>query len=109
MSNVVPTQRAPAGVGFPPATQVRDGPGSLRLNEVDSGAIELFAAAPQTPVRWTVRLIFRGGIVEAFLGLAQSAQGIWTAPSGAQVAWFRDPDGKLLSLAEYPRAGDRDH
>ncbi len=24
---------------------------------------------------------------------------IWTAPGGARVAWFRDPDGNLLSLS----------
>jgi len=36
----------------------------------------------------------------AFLGDAQSAKGIWTAPSGARVAWFKDPDGNLLSLSE---------
>ena len=27
-------------------------------------------------------------------------QGVWTAPSGTRVAWFKDPDGNLLSLAQ---------
>jgi hypothetical protein len=36
-------------------------------------------------------------------GLDQDADGIWQAPSGAQVAWFRDPDANTLSLTEYPR------
>jgi catechol 2,3-dioxygenase-like lactoylglutathione lyase family enzyme len=27
--------------------------------------------------------------------------GIWTAPNGDQVAWFKDPDGNLLSLSEH--------
>jgi hypothetical protein len=26
--------------------------------------------------------------------------GIWAAPGGAKVAWFKDPDGNLLSLTE---------
>lgn len=26
--------------------------------------------------------------------------GIWTAPSGDQVAWFTDPDGNVLSLSQ---------
>ncbi len=26
---------------------------------------------------------------------------IWTAPSGAQVAWFKDPDGNVLSLTQF--------
>jgi catechol 2,3-dioxygenase-like lactoylglutathione lyase family enzyme len=28
--------------------------------------------------------------------------GIWTSPSGARVAWFKDPDGNILSLTEHP-------
>ena len=36
-----------------------------------------------------------------FLGDAQSAHGIWTAPSGDMVAWFKDPDGNLLSLSQH--------
>lgn len=34
----------------------------------------------------------------AFLGEAQAANGVWTGPDGAKVAWFKDPDGNLLSL-----------
>jgi predicted enzyme related to lactoylglutathione lyase len=30
-----------------------------------------------------------------------SALDIWTSPSGARVAWFKDPDGNLLSITEY--------
>jgi catechol 2,3-dioxygenase-like lactoylglutathione lyase family enzyme len=29
--------------------------------------------------------------------------GIWTAPGGARVAWFQDPDGNILSLTEFPQ------
>jgi len=32
----------------------------------------------------------------------QNDLGIWTSPSKAKVAWFKDPDGNLLSLTEYP-------
>jgi len=31
---------------------------------------------------------------------AQDARGIWTAPGGARVFWFQDPDGNLLSLTQ---------
>lgn len=27
--------------------------------------------------------------------------GIWTAPSGAQIAWFKDPDSNVLSLTQF--------
>jgi catechol 2,3-dioxygenase-like lactoylglutathione lyase family enzyme len=30
----------------------------------------------------------------------QDAEGIWTAPGGAKVAWFKDPDGNILSLTQ---------
>jgi catechol 2,3-dioxygenase-like lactoylglutathione lyase family enzyme len=30
----------------------------------------------------------------------QDARGIWTAPGGAKVFWFHDPDGNLLSLSQ---------
>jgi catechol 2,3-dioxygenase-like lactoylglutathione lyase family enzyme len=29
------------------------------------------------------------------------ALGIWTAPSGARIAWFNDPDGNVLSLTQF--------
>jgi catechol 2,3-dioxygenase-like lactoylglutathione lyase family enzyme len=35
---------------------------------------------------------------ERYPFLEQDDQGIWTAPGGTKVAWFRDPDGNLLSL-----------
>lgn len=32
--------------------------------------------------------------------LKQDDLGIWTSPSGAKVAWFKDSDGNVLSLTE---------
>lgn len=32
--------------------------------------------------------------------LDQDAAGVWTAPDGTRIAWFRDPDGNLLSLTQ---------
>jgi catechol 2,3-dioxygenase-like lactoylglutathione lyase family enzyme len=34
--------------------------------------------------------------------MKQDELGIWTAPTGAKVAWFKDPDGNILSLSEHP-------
>jgi len=36
-----------------------------------------------------------------FFADSQDADGIWAAPNGDQVAWFRDPDGNTLSLAQH--------
>lgn len=30
-------------------------------------------------------------------------RGIWNAPSGARVAWFKDPDGNVLSVTQFPK------
>ena len=35
------------------------------------------------------------------LGAAQSPHGVWIAPGGDKVAWFKDPDGNLLSISEH--------
>lgn len=39
---------------------------------------------------------------ERFEGLSQDDMGIWASPTGARVAWFRDPDGNILSISEHP-------
>ena len=31
----------------------------------------------------------------------QDEQGIWPSPSGAKVAWFKDPEGNVLSLTQF--------
>jgi catechol 2,3-dioxygenase-like lactoylglutathione lyase family enzyme len=36
-----------------------------------------------------------------FPGLEQDREAIWTAPNGTMVAWFKDPDGNVLSLTEH--------
>ena len=38
---------------------------------------------------------------ERYNFLEQDDLGIWSAPGGVKVAWFKDPDGNLLSLTEY--------
>ena len=42
----------------------------------------------------------RGVTFLRYAGMSQDEHGIWTAPSGAQVAWFADPDGNTLSLTQ---------
>ena len=67
--------------------------------------------APYTVFGWQVGnieaevalLSARGVTFEhyAHFGVSQRADGIWSAPSGAKVAWFKDPDGNLLSLSQH--------
>jgi catechol 2,3-dioxygenase-like lactoylglutathione lyase family enzyme len=42
----------------------------------------------------------RGVTFERYPFLSQDAHDIWDAPGGARIAWFKDPDGNLLSLTE---------
>jgi hypothetical protein len=47
----------------------------------------------------TVLALQKKGIeFERFGFFKQDDLGIWTAPNGDQVAWFKDPDGNLLSI-----------
>ncbi len=34
-------------------------------------------------------------------GFVQDQDGVWAAPGGAQVVWFRDPFGNVLSLSQH--------
>jgi catechol 2,3-dioxygenase-like lactoylglutathione lyase family enzyme len=64
--------------------------------------------APYTAAGWavpdiaaTVAALHQTGVAfQRYDGLDQDAQGIWTAPGGARVAWFKDPCGNTLSLTQ---------
>jgi len=64
---------------------------------------------PYTVLGWDVEdihasvkeLLGRGVSCERYEWLEQDESGIWTAPSGAQIAWFKDPDGNTLSLTQF--------
>jgi hypothetical protein len=43
----------------------------------------------------------RGVRFEKYGMKGQDEQGIWSSPSGAKVAWFKDPDGNVLSLTQF--------
>jgi catechol 2,3-dioxygenase-like lactoylglutathione lyase family enzyme len=88
----------------PPALIFRVGHSMLRIQKVDR-----VHAAPYTALGWAVSDIRRtvhdlcaaGVVFQRYEGMNQDGDGIWHAPSGAWVAWFRDPDGHTLSLTEF--------
>ena len=52
-----------------------------------------------TDIENVVRGLQEKGVkFEIFGFFKQDALGIWTAPTGDKVAWFKDPDGNILSL-----------
>jgi catechol 2,3-dioxygenase-like lactoylglutathione lyase family enzyme len=75
----------------------------LRVTIVDS-----FTPHPFTVLGWSVddlaatmaELTAAGVTFNQYEGMGQDEAGVWTAPSGARIAWFPDPDGNVLSLTE---------
>jgi len=71
--------------------------------------VKKLSLAPYTVLGWEVKAIEKavsdmakkGVVFERFPGLPQDEQGIWAAPGGAKVAWFKDPDGNVLSLSQH--------
>jgi catechol 2,3-dioxygenase-like lactoylglutathione lyase family enzyme len=43
----------------------------------------------------------KGVHFEIFGFFKQDELGIWTAPTGDKVAWFKDPDGNILSVSQH--------
>jgi len=43
----------------------------------------------------------KGVQFERYGFLEQDKLGIWTAPTGERVAWFKDPDGNVLSVSQH--------
>ena len=71
--------------------------------------IEGFTPSPHPALGWQVSniqdcirtLTARGVAMKFYEGFGQDELGIWHAPGGtAQIAWFEDPDGNLLSLTQ---------
>jgi|SRR4051812_48678825 catechol 2,3-dioxygenase-like lactoylglutathione lyase family enzyme len=76
---------------------------TLRIQKV-----EAHSPLPYTALGWLVRdiavevaeLSAKGARFERFHGMDQDPSGVWNSPSGARVAWFKDPDGNVLSLTQ---------
>lgn len=54
-------------------------------------------------VEETARVLASHGVAfKRYAGMEQDARGIWRAPNGSRIAWFSDPDGNVVSIAEHP-------
>ena len=55
-----------------------------------------------TDIKTTIQGLRKVGVqFERYSFFEQDDLGVWVSPNGAKVAWFKDPDGNLLSVAEY--------
>jgi predicted enzyme related to lactoylglutathione lyase len=81
----------------------------VTVRVVNVAGVPDFRPAPFTILGWHVpqvtavatALQAHGVTFERYDGMRQDTLGIWTSPSGARVAWFKDPDGNVLSITEY--------
>ena len=71
--------------------------------------VKEFVAAGYTVLGWEVadirgeieELAAKGVKFEVFPGIGQDELGVWTSPAGGKIAWFKDPDGNLLSVSQH--------
>jgi catechol 2,3-dioxygenase-like lactoylglutathione lyase family enzyme len=84
------------------ALAMRAGKNMIRISKA-----ETFQPAQGTVLGWEVDdvraavlwLSSRDVVTEKYAFVPDQELGIWNAPSGAQVAWFKDPDGNVLSIS----------
>jgi catechol 2,3-dioxygenase-like lactoylglutathione lyase family enzyme len=80
--------------------------GNARLRVVKA---QSFTPAHGTVLGWEVEDIHvavadlhaKGVVFDRYPSMLADEQGIFTFPSGDQVAWFKDPEGNLLSLSQH--------
>ena len=88
----------------PPALVFQVGGSMLRIQKVDHVQPASYTSLgwDVADIRETVRRLRAAGVVfQRYDGMNQDADSIWHAPSGALVAWFKDPDGHVLSLTQF--------
>ncbi len=88
------------------ALAVRIGENQIRIVKIPG-----FAPARNTVLGWEVRdieaavkwLRERGVAMEDYPFIQDREHLIWTTPDGSKVAWFKDPDGNVLSVSQHDR------
>jgi catechol 2,3-dioxygenase-like lactoylglutathione lyase family enzyme len=85
------------------ALVLRAGENMVRISKIPN-----FTALQSTVLGWEVQdfeavvawLRKRGVELEKYPFVQDRERGIWTAPTGDKVAWFKDPDGNVLSVSQ---------
>jgi catechol 2,3-dioxygenase-like lactoylglutathione lyase family enzyme len=71
-----------------------------------------FIPAPSTVLGWEAKdisstmaaLVQKGISFERYPNMGLDEQGVCTFPGGDKVAWFKDPDGNVLSISQHVAA-----
>jgi catechol 2,3-dioxygenase-like lactoylglutathione lyase family enzyme len=86
------------------ALVVKTGEHNIRISKVPN-----FTPLQSTILGWEVRdieaivawLTKQGVATEKYPFVQDRERGIWTTPNGDKVAWFKDPDGNVLSVSQH--------
>jgi catechol 2,3-dioxygenase-like lactoylglutathione lyase family enzyme len=86
------------------ALALRAGENMVRISKMPN-----FTPLQSTVLGWEVQdieaavawLQKRGVEFDKYPFVQDRERGIWTAPSGDKVAWFKDPDGNVLSVSQH--------
>jgi catechol 2,3-dioxygenase-like lactoylglutathione lyase family enzyme len=73
------------------------------------GKVPGFTPQQSTVLGWEVAdieavvawLAERGVATEKYPFVQDKDRGVWTTPDGSKVAWFKDPDGNVLSVSQH--------
>lgn len=79
-------------------------------NDIRLAHMKAVTPAPYTICGWKVldietaaKELTEAGVSFEKYPFVEDPSGIWTAPGGARVAWFKDPDGNILSISQHPQ------
>jgi len=81
----------------------------LKSAELRISKVPAFTPHPFTVLDWIVddldaamtSVESKGVSFEIFKGMGQNERGVWQVPDGeTKIAWFKDPDGNVLSVSE---------
>jgi catechol 2,3-dioxygenase-like lactoylglutathione lyase family enzyme len=87
------------------ALVMKAGGNNIRISKVPN-----FTPLQSTVLGWAVDdieavvawLRKQGVATEKYPFVQDRERGIWTTPNGDKVAWFKDPDGNVLSVSQHP-------
>ncbi|MBS1798267.1 MAG: VOC family protein [Acidobacteria bacterium] len=78
-------------------------------NDIRLAHMKTVTPAPYTICGWKVpdietaaKTLTTSGVSFEKYPFVEDPSGIWTAPGGARIAWFKDPDGNILSISQHP-------
>jgi catechol 2,3-dioxygenase-like lactoylglutathione lyase family enzyme len=86
------------------ALVMNTGQNMIRISKIPS-----FTPLQSTVLGWEVKdivamakwLAGRGVELEKYPFVQDKELGIWSAPGGSKVAWFKDPDGNVIGISQH--------